>query len=207
MTREIRPGRTPTVAELRRAQDHHRLVLGELTRVRAAALAWRNGVAALLAGLLGFGLIKGRSEVDGLPPEWSAIVGLLLLASLIAGAGAALALLRASHGRPGLVATADLSSSIASDHIEAVASARALRSGILLGFLCMALLIAAVGTTWYGPERDAPRLQITNGTTNACGTVIAIRDGKVTLKNGSRVTVTDLTTAQDLQPVASCGGK
>lgn len=204
MTRQIRPGRTPTLAELRRAQNHHRLLVTELARVRASALAWRNGLAALLAGLLGFGLIKGRSDVGDLPSGWGAVVGALLLISLIAGACAALALLRASHGRPALVTTAGLSSEVAADHIEVLASVRALRTGIALAFLCAALLVAAVGMTWYGPERDAPFLQAREGGVTGCGTVTGVSGGKLTLKDHNRVTTFDLTGIDDLRPVDSC---
>lgn len=205
MTREIRPGRLPTPEELRRAQDHHNLLPGELARIRAASLAWRNGLAALLAGLLGFGLIKGRTDIEGLPSGWSATVGILLLASLIAGAVAALELLRASHGRPRVVALADLPSAVASDHIEALASVRALRAGIGLTFACLALLVAAVGVTWFGPERtDAPSLLISNRDTTACGAVVGLGSGEIAIKGGAGVIKVDLMTANSIQPVTTC---
>ncbi len=52
-------------------------------------LAWRNGLAALLAGLIGFGLTKGRSDITQLGSLYAAIVGCLLVASLTAGAASA----------------------------------------------------------------------------------------------------------------------
>ena len=75
------------------ATPHDRLVaaarlqlpVDELPRIRATALAWRNGLAALLAGLIGFGLIKGRSDIGQLQPPWQLVVGGLLVLSLLAG--------------------------------------------------------------------------------------------------------------------------
>src|ERR687897_994973 len=78
-------------AQLTLAKDY-------LVKVRAKALAWRNGLGALLVGLIGFGLIKGRTDVGELAASYATIVGLALLASLIAGALAAVWLLRAAHG-------------------------------------------------------------------------------------------------------------
>jgi hypothetical protein len=37
-----------------------------LSRMRTDAVVWRNGLGALLAGPVGFSLIKGRSDVSTL---------------------------------------------------------------------------------------------------------------------------------------------
>jgi hypothetical protein len=63
--------------------------------VRAAALAWRNGLAALLAGIIGFSLVRGRSDIGGLADPYGVVVGALLLGALVIGIVAALYLLRA----------------------------------------------------------------------------------------------------------------
>ncbi|MEU9780344.1 hypothetical protein AB0H92_05050 [Streptomyces phaeochromogenes] len=80
----------------------------ELGRVREVAVAWRNGLGAILAGLDGFGLIKGRSDVGQAAPQWAVTAGLLLLAALVAGGLGALNLLRAAHGRPYAGRVADI---------------------------------------------------------------------------------------------------
>lgn len=80
-----------------------RALAQELGRVREVAVAWRNGLGAILAGLVGFGLIKGRSDVGQAAPQWAVTAGLLLLAALAAGGFGALSLLRAAHGRPDCV--------------------------------------------------------------------------------------------------------
>lgn len=70
----LTPGRPATAADLRAAQERDELLRTELPRVRQAATAWRNGLGALLAGLVGFGLIKGRSDVRELATGWAAAV-------------------------------------------------------------------------------------------------------------------------------------
>src|SRR5512144_240910 len=82
------------------ARAQRRLPTDELPRVRAMALAWRNGLGALLAGLIGFGLVKGRTDVGELASPYGPLVGALLVLSLVAGSIAVVLLLRAAHGRP-----------------------------------------------------------------------------------------------------------
>ncbi|MFC0504575.1 hypothetical protein [Micromonospora costi] len=151
----LRPGPPATVADLRRAQELAGLLRGELTRVRAAALSWRNGLGGLLAALVGFSLIRGRSDVTALAPGWGGLVGVLLLAAVAAGVAGALALLRAAHGPLTVTPVAALPPAPLGDHREAVAAARALRTGVRLVLVCTALLVAAVGVTWYAPGRAA----------------------------------------------------
>ncbi|WP_327398223.1 hypothetical protein [Streptomyces phaeochromogenes] len=49
-----------------------RALAQELGRVREVAVAWRIGLGAILAGLVGFGLIKGRSDVGQAAPQRAA---------------------------------------------------------------------------------------------------------------------------------------
>jgi hypothetical protein len=194
------------------AKATRELVADELTRVRAGALAWRNGLGALLAGLVGFGLIKGRSDVTHLSSSFAAAVGLLLLAALIAGGVAAALLMRAAHGRPYGVSLHKLNNMSAADKVEALrraetdASERALRSGVLLFFFCAALLAAAVGLTWYGPSKQQPRIEVrlSNGV-EPCGEIVSLSKGKLTLKTSQGRVIIDLTQADGLATVASCG--
>ncbi|MFF8534536.1 hypothetical protein ACN6K9_003538 [Streptomyces sp. SAS_267] len=146
----------------------------ELPRVRAAALAWRNGLAALLAGLVGFGLVKGRSDVSGLDEHWAAAVGGLLLTALLLGASAAVWLMSAAHGLPRVVAVDRLPSRTAADHDEAVRSAKRRRRGIAATFGCAAALVAAVGATWYGPAAAPPGVRVTTPMGVLCGSSLRI---------------------------------
>ncbi len=193
-----------TAADLRAAQERERLLAAELPRVREAATAWRNGLGGLLAALVGFSLIKGRSDISQLAGYWSVWVGILLLAALIAGAAGALLLIRAANGRPSVVPARELLSRNTADHIEAVTAASALRRGIVLTLGCAALLVAAVGATWYGPARDKPALQITVPGGTICGSIVALNDGNLTLKTAAGEVTTNLADASAMQALASC---
>jgi hypothetical protein len=187
------------------------LLADELPRVRTAALAWRNGLGALLAGLIGFGLLKGRSDVTQLQPGIAALVGILLLVALISGSIAAALVMRAAHGRPYAVSLRRVLSGTYDDPTlggqldEADASQRALRRGVLLSFLCVALLTAAVAVTWYGPVKDKPSIEVrlTNGATE-CGEVVSVAMGQLVLKTARGQISVDLTQTNGLAAVDSC---
>ncbi|OKJ74664.1 hypothetical protein AMK31_31365 [Streptomyces sp. TSRI0107] len=203
------PGPTPSAAQLRRARAVRRALGRELERVREVAVAWRNGLGAILAGLVGFSLIKGRSDVGQLAPGWSTVAGLLLLAALGVGGAGALCLLRAAHGRPYArwLSEADEASGRpleVEDHDEALASARILRAGIALTCLCTALLVSAVGVTWYAPPKGPPGLMVRQGATSLCGEVVSARRGTVVLKVDGVATTVDLAQADSVTPVTSC---
>lgn len=211
MTIRVSAGRTAEPHDRQVAKATRELLAGELTRVRSGALAWRNGLGALLAGLISFGLVKGRSDITQLDPLYAAVVGCLLLASLTAGAAAAVLIMRAAHGRPyALTLRKVVDESVAdpagaAQQAEASASERALRWGVVLSFCCVALLTSAVGVTWYGPENAKPLLQVhlSNGTV-PCGEIVSLSAGRLTLRtSGGQVTV-DLTKADGMTPVDSC---
>jgi hypothetical protein len=203
------PGAVPRDRRIARAILD--LLPGELSRIRAAALAWRNGLGALLAGLVGFGLIKGRSDVGQLASPYDAVAGLLLLTSLIFGAMAAALLLRAAHGRPASAAIrAVLDSSGTQPELrgrlgEVDASAKALSWGVAASFTCVAFLAAAVGLTWYGPPREGPRLQIRleDGGLR-CGEVVQLVSGILTLKTSQGQMALDLRHADGIEAVDAC---
>ncbi|MBQ0826717.1 hypothetical protein [Streptomyces tagetis] len=201
------PGPAPTPAQVRQAQSVQRALARELGRVREVALAWRNGLGAILAGLIGFSLVKGRADVGQIASAWGVTAGLLLLGALAAGAVGALGLLRAAHGRPYAGRAADTGAGrplSVEEHDEALSSARSLRDGIALTCLCTALLVAAVGVTWYAPPKDPPGLLVRQGGTTLCGEVVSTARGSVVLKvDGVRTTV-PLARADSVTPVASC---
>lgn len=204
MTYHLTPGPQADVADLRAARERGRLLAAELPRVREAAAAWRNGLGGLLAALVGFSLIKGRSDVSQLARSWAAWVGILLLAALIAGAAGAMLLIRAASGRPSVMPVHELLSRNAADHIEAVTAAAALRRGIALTLICAALLVAAVGATWYGPQRNGPVLQVTTPSGTFCGPAVALSDGNLTLRTAGGQVVVDLEEAAAIQAAAHC---
>jgi hypothetical protein len=209
MTIQIEPGPPAEPRDRASAIEHHRVVAEELPRVRAAALAWRNGVAGLLAGLLGFSLIRGRSDVTALKQPYAAVVGVLLLLALVLGGVAAFLLLRAAHGRPAAVALrhADGSGStvIGLDHAETLSAVRALRAGLTLALVAAGLLCAAVATTWYGPVTSSkPQLDVLLPGGAVCGTVVAVVRGSLTLDTKHGRVQVPLDQALSLHPVTKC---
>jgi hypothetical protein len=201
----LKPGPRPaTPGDLRAAQERDRLLRTELPRVRETATAWRNGLGALLVALVGFGLIKGRTDVGQLATGWGVWVGVMLLAALTMGAIGALLLIRAAHGRPAVADIRLLPSSRASSHIEAVASAAALRWGIVSTLGCTLLLVGAVGATWYGPDRTKPALKVTSPAGSLCGSVVRLDRGTLVLKTSAGEVTIDLSTASAMATADTC---
>ncbi len=202
------PDATPHDALVAEAQLH--VLTDELPRIRATALAWRNGLAALLVGLVGFGLIKGRSDVGQLASPWGAAVGVLLCLSLIAGAIGAALLLRAAHGPPWAISAQDVVNDAAedptgeADRAEALDSAQALGRGVALVYLCAALLVAAVGLSWYGPAKDSASLLVVTHNGDQCGKVVRLANGILTLKTSSGQVGVPMTQATGISAVERC---
>jgi hypothetical protein len=204
VTLRISPGPPATPKDRLLAQERYRLLNSELTRIRTAALAWRNGVAGLLAGLVGFGLIRGRTDVGELARPYDVVVGVLLLLALASGTVAALLLLRAAHGRTAATAMKDLQPGASADHAEALSAARALTTGLGCSLGCAALLVAAVGTTWYGPAKAKPKLEVVTAAGAVCGTVTRLQAGTLTLKTDSGEIGVNLMTAMGARAVDAC---
>jgi hypothetical protein len=200
----ITAGRKATEADLRAAQERERLLAAELPRVREAATAWRNGLGGLLTALIGFSLVKGQSDISQLAVPWAVGVGVILLAAAIVGAVGALLLIRAANGRPAVSSAIRLPPRSVADHIEAEAAATALRRGIVLTLGCAALLVAAVGATWYAPGRTPPMLQITTPAGTFCGSPVQISDGSLTILTAAGDVTENLAQASTLQAVTQC---
>lgn len=198
--------RAATPADLRRWQNFQELLRGELPRVREAALAWRNGLAALLASLVGFGLVKGRSDISELASRWAVTVGWLLLGALLAGLVGAMSLLRAAHGRPRVVRLEDTLPRPLADHHEAMVSARSLHWGIVFTVLCAGLLVAAVAATWYGPDKEPANFRFTSPGQTVCGTIARIDHGRAFVTTDDGEVAVDLAAVSSMASVGSCSG-
>ncbi|MFJ1871124.1 hypothetical protein [Streptomyces chartreusis] len=167
-------------------------------------MAWRNGLGALLVGLVGFGLLKGRSDIGTAAGPYAITAGMVLLLALTAGAAAALLLLRAAHGNPRVVNAERVQIRLVADHEEALASAQALRRGIVLTLVCVAFLAAAVAVTWYAPARETPLLLVRDESGTVCGEVTGQQKGSVTLKAKDGTHVIGLAGALAVLPVEVC---
>ncbi|WP_204286281.1 hypothetical protein [Microbispora amethystogenes] len=176
----------------------------ELSAVRSSATAWRNGLGGFLAALVGFGLIKGRSDISQLAAPWNAVSGGWLLVSLACGAAAALLLLRAAHGVPALQNLRLIKPGPIWTHTEAAASMRALRRGIRWFFACVVSLVAAVAFTWYGPTAAKPQLNVTVGDSAICGAVEGLADAHLTMHTSVGQSTVDLRKATALRVVDAC---
>lgn len=183
MPRRLKAGDDASLEDLPRAKSRGRFQRTELERIRNAALAWRNGLAGLLAAITGFGLIKGRADITALNPVWSGIAGVLLLIALAVGLLGALALLRAAHGLPAVRPARGLGGWETEEHREAVAAARSLRRGIVGALACAVVLVVAVGVTWYGPARDTGSyLRIVTRSGAWCGRSVSLTGGRLGLE-------------------------
>ncbi|MFH8842370.1 hypothetical protein [Streptomyces sp. NPDC017868] len=210
MTWRAAPGPAGTPADLMAARRGRRLLHEELPRVRAAALAWRNGLGALLLGLIGFGLLKGRTDVGALASPYAPLVGVLLLCALLCGTAGGILLLRAAHGRPAASAVpapvpgALPVGPVAAGHAEALRAARALTRGVVATLGCAALLTAAVALTWYGPAKEGPRVAVTTPAGTFCGEPRSTSGGRLRLRTESGEVTVDLSSAVTLRAVDSC---
>ncbi|MGW0792541.1 hypothetical protein ACWD04_31070 [Streptomyces sp. NPDC002911] len=212
----LTPGRPAIAADRAAAHRMRQALAEELPKVREAALAWRNGLAGLFVGLLGFGLVKGRTDVGKLASPYDALVGGTLLLSLVCGAVGALHLLRAAHGMPVATPLAPVPGGSAAvpyagDHVEAGRALRAMRRGVALTMACGALLVAGVALTWYGPGKEKPQLLVKTPAGTECGEPKRTERGVVVLKTDTgemRVSLADATAvmAVDICPGTTQGG-
>jgi hypothetical protein len=200
----VAPGAPARPSDADSARALRRLLRDELPRVRAAAAAWRNGLAGLLAVLAGFSLIRGRNDISQLARPWDGIVGALLILALAAGAAAAVWMLRAVNGPPKMTPVSRALPAAAADHVEARNAVRALRRGIAAALCCAGLLAAAVGTTWYGPARDEPRLELTTPDTVVCGAVVRVERGTIVVDTAAGEIAVPWAIVRSLRPVAAC---
>ncbi|MER8048052.1 hypothetical protein [Streptomyces sp. NPDC094032] len=205
-----RSGPAGTPADLMSARGGRRLLREELPRVRETALAWRNGLGSLLLGLIGFGLLKGRTDVGALAAPYGVLVGALLLGALLGGATGGMMLLRAAHGRPTASVVPDpepgtlATGPVAAGHEEALSAARALTRGVVATLGCAALLTAAVALTWYGPAGEDPRLTVTTPSGSFCGEPLRTVAGRLALRTAAGEVSVDLSTVTALRPTPSC---
>ncbi|GAA1381214.1 hypothetical protein [Catellatospora chokoriensis] len=206
MTVKLTPVQRNDLGDVGIVQATQRLHREALPKVRGNAMAWRNGLAGLLAGLLGFSLLKGQDDITRLTTPWAVAVGLLLLGAFVVGGIGAMGLLWAAHGRPKVIKRTEVRSGLAADRAEAVAALRSLRWGIRLTVACAMLITAAVATTWYGPTTGAPELEVTLPSGPVCGSVVRVEGGVLTLATTAGERHMSLAEAVGMHAVEKCSG-
>ncbi|MFE6058215.1 hypothetical protein [Streptomyces sp. NPDC056431] len=176
MAVRVTAGTPSTPASRARAEESRRLLESELTRVRAQAENWRNGLAALLGLLTAVGVVKGPDTLQGLSGWARGTVGVLLLGGLLLSAAGAFFAMRAAFGLPRRrVADASLEELLTRERLTVRRAVRDLRRAIAAGFLALAVVTAGIGLTWYGPRPGEPGVQIvqTDGSV-LCGTLVGM---------------------------------
>ncbi|MFI6348430.1 hypothetical protein [Streptomyces sp. NPDC050560] len=207
----VGPGPSGTPADREAGRAARRLLAGELARARAAALAWRNGLAGLFVGLLSFGLVRGRTDVGGLASPYDALVGGALSLCLVLGTSGALLLLRAAHGAPAArrLPTGPPAGALAvrlGDHMETRRTARALARGVALTIACGAMLVAGVALTWYGPGDEGPRVLVRTPSGVLCATSVRTDGARLLLRTASGDVTVRLVDAEEVTAAAACPG-
>lgn len=177
----------------------------EIASVRARALGWAKGAAGVTAGTLGFGLIKGRTDVGELARVPAIVVGALLLAALFAGALAAYLFMRAAFGRAAPDRVASPETFVEAQHVEAARATGALRLGFVATAAAIVLLLSAVGLTWYGPGAADPQVLVhLTGGNSLCGRVEQVVDGRLLMRTNGSVVPVELKSVVALGAVDQC---
>jgi hypothetical protein len=72
---------------------------------------------------------------------------------------------------------------------------------------CAALLVCAVGLTWYGPSKEDPRIEMLTPQGLRCGKVVQIASGRIMLETPSGRIDVDLMHVDELRAVDKCSGQ
>lgn len=151
MTVEISPGPPATPEGRRRAEELQRLRQGELDAVRAQADRWRSGLAGLVGIVTVVAAVWGPAGVSGLGRTGRILVGVLLLLSVLSSGLGTFLSMRAAYGFPRRrQAEATWTEMLAREQTRLRRSCADLRRTVLLAYLALAFVVAAVGITWYG---------------------------------------------------------
>jgi hypothetical protein len=124
----------------------------ELREIRAVAANWRTALAAMLALVTTVSVVRGRDSIVGIAPAAQVVVGVLLLAAVVAAALGAFLSSRSAFGFPRAEdASGRLTDLIATERARLRRAVRDLRAAVTLTFVTLALIVASVGVVWYAP--------------------------------------------------------
>ncbi|MFC4561042.1 hypothetical protein ACFO4E_04145 [Nocardiopsis mangrovi] len=146
----VEPGSQGSPSQRHLAEELQRRHTDELNSVREQADKWRQGlsgiigITTIIAAAGGLGLAEG---LDTIPRIAAAI--LLLLAMVLSSSGGFFAM-RAAHGFPRRRQTeATLEELVDREQKRLRRSCVDLRKTVLLTYLSLAFLVAAIGVTWF----------------------------------------------------------
>ncbi|MET8988164.1 hypothetical protein ABZW49_22180 [Nonomuraea wenchangensis] len=151
MTVKVRPGPVGTPLTRWRAERLQELRRTELEHMRKQGEQWRTGLAGFITVILTAALVSGRTLITGHRPGTQVVIGILMLAAILAGAIGIFLSTRAANGfprRPRRLTTEDL---ILDDRLAARRGARDLRTSILAAGAGLLLFTAATAVVWFGP--------------------------------------------------------
>jgi hypothetical protein len=147
---EAGPPSTPQSRLL--AEEKRQQIPDELARVRAQAEQWRNGLAGITALFTAAGLFSGQRTVAALAMEARVWAGCAVIASIVTAAIGLYLSMSAAFGiparRPG---AAGMAQAVIGELRLLRRTVRALHGAMVCAFISLALMLAALAVTWYGP--------------------------------------------------------
>jgi hypothetical protein len=160
------------------------LVSAQLADTRRSAENWRNGLVGLLGLVTIFSVVRGSSsDLGGLDRWTAAIIGIFLLASLLAAAIGTLASLRAAYWHPNVLSRAafrELGGVEGFRFEEARTAMVSLGRARATTLFSLGFLVIAVGLAWYSPRSTANLVEVsTRSGTHLCGTLADSSEGKI----------------------------
>ncbi len=197
----LTPGRRATASDRAQAELLQELAATQLDRVRKAAEGWRTGLAALIALITTVSVVKGENVITDLPSRYQWTVGGLVFAALITAAIGAYLSMRAAYGLPRLNPTFDLRALRKDLTRQAIGD---LTGAIILAFVTLGLLAAAVGFTWYGQKDSPGSIRVATDTTELCGSVKRADGSTITVQIGGAERDVALRDVRSLSVVRDC---
>ncbi|HEX5407112.1 MAG TPA: hypothetical protein VFX16_32955 [Pseudonocardiaceae bacterium] len=146
----VTPGPPAGPDDLARATEIQELRAGELDAVRAQADKWRTGLGGLIGLATVIAAIRGVGGLSALGAGNKIATGVLLLLAIVASAVGSFVAMRAAYGFPTRrLAEASVDELAARRHATLRQACRDLRRAVVLAYVSLAMVVIAVGVTWF----------------------------------------------------------
>lgn len=209
MTVRVRGGGASTALSRARAEQVQELQRTELENVREHALNWRNGLVGVIGLVTAVSVVKGRDTITELARTTQVVIGLLLLASLVAASVGAFLSLRAAYGFPrSRPLDADPVRFAEQRRTRARQASRDLVLAVVCTALTLAALVTAIAVTWYARTYPPAFVEVTDeGSATTCGELLEASGTRMVLRvSGARVVLEQEEVAR-FRLVRSCGAR